>query len=65
MKQTIQNKDGDTKECEAVDAREHIASGRWFEAVDEIIPEPVVDLKEDAKRREKEFKQAVKQKTGK
>lgn len=28
--QTIYNAQGEAKECEAVDAREHIASGRWF-----------------------------------
>jgi hypothetical protein len=28
--QTIYNAQGEAKECEAVDAREHIESGRWF-----------------------------------
>ncbi len=28
--QTIYNAQGEAKECEAVDAREHIATGRWF-----------------------------------
>lgn len=27
---TIYNAQGETKECDAVDAREHIATGRWF-----------------------------------
>lgn len=27
---TIYNAQGETKTCDAVDAREHIATGRWF-----------------------------------
>ena len=41
--QTIYNAQGETKECEAVDAREHIASGRWFNEapqVEEVKEEP-------------------------
>ena len=38
--QTIYNAQGEAKECEAVDAREHIASGRWFNEA------PKVEVKE-------------------
>lgn len=34
--QTIYNAQGETKECEAVDAREHIASGRWFNEAPQV-----------------------------
>lgn len=27
---TIYNAQGETKTCDAVDAREHVATGRWF-----------------------------------
>lgn len=30
---TIYNAAGEAKECDAVDAREHIATGRWFAEV--------------------------------
>jgi len=40
--QTIYNAQGEPKECEAVDAREHIASGRWFNEapVKEVAKDP-------------------------
>lgn len=44
--QTIYNAQGEEKVCEAVDAREHIASGRWFSSVQ--VPEP---LKEEPQKR--------------
>jgi hypothetical protein len=34
--QTIYNAQGETKECESVDAREHIASGRWFNEAPQV-----------------------------
>lgn len=34
--QTIYNAQGESKECEAVDAREHIESGRWFNEAPQI-----------------------------
>ena len=37
--QTIYNAQGETKECESVDAREHIASGRWFNEAPEVKQE--------------------------
>lgn len=41
--QTIYNAQGESKVCEAVDAREHIESGRWFNEapkVEEVKEEP-------------------------
>lgn len=37
---TIYNLQGESKTCDAVDAREHIATGRWFaEAPAIVLPE--------------------------
>lgn len=39
---TIYDEDGNPKEVESVDAREHIATGRWFGSPPEVHdpPEP-------------------------
>ena len=36
---TIYDEDGNPKEVESVDAREHIATGRWFGSPPESPPE--------------------------
>jgi len=46
--QTIYNAQGEPKECEAVDAREHIASGRWFNEVP--VVEQIEPVKKETKR---------------
>ena len=38
--QTIYNAQGESKQCDPVDAREHIASGRWFTEAPEAKEEP-------------------------
>ena len=43
--QTIYNAQGESKECDSVDAREHIASGRWFTSA------PAPEVKEEPSKR--------------
>ena len=41
--QIIYNAQGETKECESVDAREHIETGRWFNEAPEVkVKEPEI-----------------------
>ena len=66
MRQTIENKDGELKECEAVDAREHIATGRWFlSGATPKVEKPNVDLKAESLQREQITKQVQAEKVRK
>lgn len=38
--QTIYNAQGEAKQCEPVDAKEHIETGRWFNEAPEVKEEP-------------------------
>jgi hypothetical protein len=55
--QTIYNAQGEAKECEAVDAREHIETGRWFNEA------PIVEQVKEASSEQETQKRAYNRKT--
>ena len=58
MKQTIRHLDGTLKECEALDVREHLSTGRWSTNLE---PE---EVKETETEEIKEVEEAKEKKAG-